>query len=145
MVKAGLYRKQTYVRNNCQARFSGLGKDEFLNSNDSTAETLSCILQHYIKVSDRGIKDLFEQLFNLKAPPGSIPGFRDQLSRRGSNQWLWSFSNERVSVFRIDNSRGREVVAEVLTDKYDGVIFFRHTTNQGARETKVPCAYQEEP
>jgi transposase len=150
MVKATLYRKQTYYCNNCQANFSGRGKDELLNSYiGPTAKTLSCILKYHIKVSDRGIQDMFQQFFNLRVSSGSIPGFRGQLSRRGiktymqmvevlrksshahcdetewnfdgDNQWLWSFSNDRVSVFRIDKSRGQKVVEEVLTDKYDGV------------------------
>ncbi len=151
MVKATLYRKQTYYCNNCQANFSGRGEDELLSSYiGPTAKTLSCILKYYVKVSDRGIQELFEKLFNLKVSTGSIPGFRNQLSRGGvktyeqmidalrkssyahcdetgwnldgDNHWLWSFSNDKVSVFHIDKSRGQKVIKEILSDKYNGVL-----------------------
>jgi len=151
MVKATLYRKRTYYCNKCQANFSGRGKDELLNSYiGPTAKTLACILKYDIKVSDRGIHQIFKNLFNLKVSTGSVPGFRDQLSRRGvrtygqmidvlrksayahcdetgwnvdgENHWLWSFSNNKVSVFHIDKSRGQKVVKEILSDEYRGIL-----------------------
>ncbi len=84
MVKATLYRKLTYYCNKCQANFAGRGEDELLNSYiGPMAKTLACIFKYDIKVSDRGIQEIFKNLFNLKISIGSVPGFRDQLSRRG--------------------------------------------------------------
>ncbi len=40
----------------------------------------------------------------------------------GNNEWLWSFSNEQVSVFSIHPSRAQKVVEEVLGKTYRGVL-----------------------
>jgi transposase len=40
----------------------------------------------------------------------------------GNNHWLWSFSNQNVSYYTIDRSRGAKVVKETLGDSYNGVL-----------------------
>lgn len=40
----------------------------------------------------------------------------------GSNEWLWSFSNEKVSVYVIEPSRAQKVVKSVLGDVYNGIL-----------------------
>lgn len=40
----------------------------------------------------------------------------------GNNEWLWSFSNDQVSVFTIHPSRAQKVVEEVLGKTYRGVL-----------------------
>jgi transposase len=40
----------------------------------------------------------------------------------GNNEWLWSFSNENVSVFVIVPSRAQKVVKDVLGDEYGGTL-----------------------
>jgi transposase len=40
----------------------------------------------------------------------------------GNNEWLWSFSNEKVSVYVIRPSRAQKVVKEVLGDSYAGIL-----------------------
>jgi transposase len=40
----------------------------------------------------------------------------------GKNGWLWSFSNQDVSVYTIDPSRGGGVVEEVLGEVFGGVL-----------------------
>jgi transposase len=40
----------------------------------------------------------------------------------GKNAWLWSFSNQDVSIYTIDPSRGQGVVEEVLGEVFGGVL-----------------------
>jgi transposase len=40
----------------------------------------------------------------------------------GNNEWLWSFSNDKVSVYTIVPSRAQKVVKAVLGDEYGGVL-----------------------
>ena len=40
----------------------------------------------------------------------------------GDNQWLWNFSNNKVSVSHIDKSRGQKVLQDVLGKKFGGVL-----------------------
>ncbi|MDE2035762.1 MAG: IS66 family transposase, partial [Pseudomonas sp.] len=40
----------------------------------------------------------------------------------GKNGWLWSFSNQDISVYAIDPSRGQGVVEEVLGEVFGGVL-----------------------
>lgn len=40
----------------------------------------------------------------------------------GNNEWLWSFSNENVSVYVIKPSRAQKVVKDVLGDAYGGIL-----------------------
>lgn len=126
------------------------GKDELINSYiGPVAKALSVYMKYEIKVSDRDIQELFEKLFNLRIVPASIPGFRNQLSRRGIDiynhlleqirassyvnidetgwredgfgRWLWNFSNDKISINHIDESRGRKVVDKILGEKYQGI------------------------
>ena len=40
----------------------------------------------------------------------------------GKSGWLWSFSNDNLSVFTIDPSRGQGVVEEILGEVFGGVL-----------------------
>jgi len=40
----------------------------------------------------------------------------------GKSHWLWAFVNKKLAYYRIEQSRGRKVVKDTLTDKYQGTI-----------------------
>jgi hypothetical protein len=40
----------------------------------------------------------------------------------GVSGWLWSFSNENISVYTIEKSRGQGVVEDVLGESFNGVL-----------------------
>lgn len=44
------------------------------------------------------------------------------ISWEGGQRWLWSYSSDEWSVFRIDESRGSDVVEQVLGEAFDGVL-----------------------
>ena len=74
----------------------------------------------------RGVARLGQEEYNqlqqeIRASPvvyGDETGWRED----GRNGYLWSFSNPEVRYFLRRASRGRQVVAEVLGDEFDGVL-----------------------
>lgn len=40
----------------------------------------------------------------------------------GTNHWLWNFVNERLALYRIRRSRGRDIPKEVMTKDYRGIV-----------------------
>jgi len=40
----------------------------------------------------------------------------------GDNHWLWNFITDRVSLFKIDKSRGSKVPENILGKDYDGIV-----------------------
>lgn len=40
---------------------------------------------------------------------------------QGTNHWLWDFVNDKLALYRIRRSRGRNVPEEVLTKEYSGI------------------------
>lgn len=150
-VEAVLYRRHHYYCRHCRKVVSLRGKDELANSYiGPKAKAFAAFLRYAVKVSERDVKILFERAFNLKIAASSIAGFRYQLKRAGSplygllmeclkrgsfihadetgwkingrNHWLWKFSNRKVCVSHIDESRGQKVVDKIVGDKYSGVL-----------------------
>jgi transposase len=149
--EATLYRKYRYYCSRCGKTVTGRGNGEVSKSRiGPLAKALAVFFKYDVKVSDNDINKIFEKMFGLKIAVSSICGFRDQASREltplyekikeqlktgsfihadetgwridGDNQWLWKFSNKRVSVTHIDKSRGQKVVNDLLGEEYDGVL-----------------------
>ncbi len=79
---------------------------------------LSAILNrtaHYFGTTYESLKKDLKNQDNLNADE---TGWRNQ----GNNHWLWSFSNENISYYVIDRSRGAKVVKDTLGDLFDGVL-----------------------
>lgn len=57
----------------------------------------------------------------------------------GNNQWLWSFSNENISVYVIEPTRGQIVVEKTLDKTWDGVL----TTDFYGAYNAIDCAKQK--
>jgi transposase len=169
-VETTLYRHHHYYCSGCHKVVSGKGKDELANSYiGPKAKAFAAFLCHAIKISERDVKTLFERAFNLKIVASSIAGFRQQLKRAGSplywmlveslkqgsfihadetgwkingqNHWLWKFSNKKVSVTHIDQSRGQKVVENILGKDYTGTLIsdFLSAYNKIAAKNKQRC------
>ena len=151
-VEAVLYRHHEYYCKTCKEKVvAPLGRDELRNSYiGPKAKALAAFLRYGTKISERDVQVLFEKVFNLKIVASSITGFRYQLKRAGSplyqflieslkkgsfthadetgwrvdgdGWWNWKFSNKKVCVTHIDQSRGQKVVEKILGDKYDGTL-----------------------
>lgn len=169
-VETTLYRHRHYYCRACQKVISSRGKDELANSYiGPKAKAFAAFLRYGIKISERDVKILFERAFNLRIVASSITGFRYQLKRAGSplyrmlteslkggsfihadetgwkvdgkNRWLWKFSNKKVCLSHIDESRGQKVVEKILGDKYDGVLIsdFLSAYNKIPAKNKQRC------
>lgn len=96
--------------------------------------------------------ELFAELFDIEITPGAIVHTEHKLAQKGAldyltildelrqadsvyadetswwisweggQRWLWSYSSDDWSVFRIDESRGSDVVEQVLGEAFDGVL-----------------------
>jgi len=169
-VETVLYKHHHYYCKHCRKVISSKGKDELANSYiGPKAKAFAVFLCHAIKISERDVKTLFERAFNLKIVASSIAGFRYQLKRTGSplyhllleslkkgsfihadetgwkvdgiNHWLWKFSNKKVCLSHIDQSRGQKVVEEIIGDKYNGVLIsdFLSAYNKIPAKRKQRC------
>ena len=169
-VETVLYRRHHYYCPGCRKVVSSRGKDELENSYiGPSAKAFAAFLRYGIKISERDVKILFERAFNLKIAASSISGFRYQLKRAGSplyhmlidslqrgsfihadetgwkvdgkNRWLWKFSNKKICVSHIDESRGQRVVDKVIGDKYNGVLIsdFLSAYNKIITKSKQRC------
>ncbi len=169
-VEAVLYRRHHYYCKSCRKVVSSNGKDELKHSYiGPKAKAFAAFLRYGVKISERDVKALFERAFNLKITVSSIAGFRDQLKRAGTplyqalieslkkgsfihadetgwkvdgkNRWLWKFSNKKVSVSHIDESRGQKVLEEIVGDRYEGVLIsdFLSAYNKISAKAKQRC------
>ena len=169
-VEAVLYRHLEYYCRGCKQVVVGIGKGEMPNSYiGPKAKALAAFLRYGVKISERDVKNLFEKAFNLNIVHSSIAGFRDQLRRAGSplcktlkeslkkgsfvyadetgwnvdgeNWWNWKFSNKKVCVTHIDQSRGQKVVEEFMGDQFLGVIIsdFLSAYNKVKAKAKQRC------
>lgn len=96
--------------------------------------------------------EIFEEVFDIEISPGGIVHTEHKLademaldyweiikqlrgasavhadetswwiSWEGGQRWLWSYSSDDWSLFRIADSRGSDIVDEVLSDDFDGVL-----------------------
>jgi transposase len=170
-VETVLFRHHEYYCKTCQEKVvAPLGRDELRNSYiGPKAKALAAFLRYGIKISERDVQVLFEKAFNLKIVASSITGFRYQLKRAGSHLyevlkeslkkgafthadetgwrvdgegwWNWKFSNKKVCVTHIDQSRGQKVVQKILGDKYWGVLIsdFLSAYNKIITKAKQRC------
>lgn len=169
-VETTLYRHHHYYCKCCRKVVSSKGRDELKNSYiGPKAKAFAAFLRYAVKISERDCKSLFEKAFNLKIVASSIAGFRYQLKRAGSplyrllreslkkgsfihvdetgwkvngkNHWLWKFSNKKVSVSHIDQSRGQKVVENILGKDYAGTLIsdFLSAYNKIVAKSKQRC------
>ncbi|TAN59633.1 hypothetical protein EPN16_06780 [bacterium] len=169
-VEAVLYRRHYYYCPRCRKIVSSKGEAELEHSYiGPKAKAFAAFLRYAVKISERDVKVLFEKAFNLKIVASSIAGFRYQLKRAGSplyqklmqslktgafihadetgwkidgkTHWLWKFSNKKVSVSHIDESRGQKVVEQIVGERYGGVLIsdFLSAYNKITARRKQRC------
>ena len=163
-----LYRKHRYYCRTCRKVVTGRGEGEIARGRiGPLAKTLAAYFKYHVKVSDRDIKKIFQELFGLKFTVGSVLGFRNQLRIRlepvyedlvgkirrsrfvhcdetgwrinGKSGWLWSFSNKKAAICHIDRSRGGKVPQAILGQAYKGVLI----TDFYSAYNKVPSGSKQ--
>ncbi len=169
-VQVTLYRKHKYYCRSCKKLITARAKDELPKSYiGPQAKSLAVFLKCAVKISDRDIRNIFDKVLGLKIGISSIVGFREQLKTQvkpiyenlkeslrrsgflhidetgwktdGKNHWLWKFSDKKICLSHIDNSRSQKVIEEVLGKQYDGVIIsdFLSAYNKITTKAKQRC------
>ena len=166
-IETTLFKKHRYYCNRCKKVLTAKGKGELANSYiGPTAKAIAVFLKYGVKISDRDIVNIFDKMFNLRIRPSSIAGFREQLKNQskqiydelltalresdfihadetgwGLMGWLWKFSNKKISITHIDESRGQKVVEAVLGKDYDGILIsdFLSAYNKVDAKAKQRC------
>lgn len=110
----------------------------------------AAILKHNHCLPYQKIAEVFKELAGLDISPGALAQSLQRLSlwlntekqtildairagpyvhvdetgwrMDGKNHWLWAFVNKKLAYYRIEPSRGRKIVRDTLTDKYQGTI-----------------------
>jgi transposase len=116
-----------------------LGKISRLLANQYSLEIstgqLSEILSRVGELFCPAHQELKTQLRSEKHLHADETGWRVE----GNNQWLWSFSNENISVYVIEPTRGQIVVENTLGQTWDGVL----TTDFYGAYNAIDCPKQK--
>ena len=114
------------------------------------ALALAADLKHRLGLSLRKIVDLFQTHFGLQVTPGALAQAGHRLAARGEpiyrklrheardspavhadetgwriaarGAWLWVFATPTLTLYRIEQSRGHEVVQDVLGTRFGGTL-----------------------
>lgn len=150
-VKATLYRRQVYWCKGCKQEVTGRGKEEIPCSYiGPKAKALAAFLKYKIKMSQRDMAELFKRFCSLTFVPSSVPGFHNQLRRKGEriyaklkdklkqepyihadetgarldgdNHWDWVFASPKICLHAIQKGRGQNEVEAILGKTYNGIL-----------------------
>jgi transposase len=122
--KAGLFGPRltalvAYMKGVCHASFSTIRK--FLRDVVRVSVSRGYLVKLIVKVS-RSLAGAYSEL--LDRLPGEASLNVDETGHRENRQkyWTWCFRAQLYTLFRIDKSRGSEVLVEVLGTEFNGVL-----------------------
>ncbi len=136
-----------YWCGDCKQVVHGWGENEIPNAFiGARARAAAIFLRHEIKVSYDDVQRTLQYLCGLVVVPGSLVGFDNKFADKaepvyedikeslhatwflnidetGWNQdWMWIFTEPKTAFFRIDESRGSQVIIDTLGEYYNGII-----------------------
>ena len=169
-VQVTRYRHRRYWCRGCKEVVMGRGLEEIPNSYiGPKAKALAALLKYKVKVSQRGIQELFQKFFRLRFVPSSVPGFHNQIRKKasrlygklkeaikkepvvhadetgcpvdGKNWWGWIFASSRICLHVVEPGRGQKEVAMILGERYDGILIsdFLSAYNAVDAQAKQRC------
>lgn len=80
--------------------------------------TLSCMVSR----SSKKFKSAYEDIKVILSEQGHLHADETSWRVSGDNHWLWNFSNEDFSFYKVDPTRSQEVVKNILGETFDGVL-----------------------
>ena len=163
-VKVTQYRHRTYWCKGCKGVVMGKGKEEIPNSYiGPKAKGLAALLKYKLRIPQRGIQELFQQFLGLRFVPSSVPGFHNQIRKKGTdiynklkieikkapvihadetgcpmdgdNWWDWIFASSKICLHAVQEGRGQKEVAAVLGKTYNGILVTDFLTAYNAIKT----------
>jgi len=93
------------------------------------------------KMGENGLP-VYEQIKQLVKHSSSIHGDETGWRVDGENSWLWNFVNSEAVLYRIEKSRGSEVVKNTLGEDYQGTLisdFYSAYNDKIKAENKQKC------
>jgi hypothetical protein len=150
-VKVTRYRRQVYWCGGCKEEVMGRGKEEIPYSHiGPQAKSLAAFLKYKIKMSQRDMTELFKRFCRLTFVPSSVPGFHNQVRKRGQElydklkerlkeapyihadetgarldgepYWDWVFASTKICLHAIQKGRGQDEVEAILGENYNGIL-----------------------
>ncbi len=149
--KTTCYRKFHYYCPTCKKVVSRKDENEIPKSYiGPVARAVGSHIRFGIGVPFDKVNMIFNDLFDLQLSPASLVNFETKLAENGNpiyeqikqkvhhsssihgdetgwrvdgeNYWLWDFVNSEAALYRIEKSRGSEVVKDTLGEDYQGTL-----------------------
>jgi len=99
-----------------------LGKIQRLIFEQYELKISTGVLSEMISRCGRRFKSEYQEMKENLKKTDHLHGDETGWRNGGNNEWLWSFSNEKISVYVIVPSRAQKVVQDVLGDSYGGIL-----------------------
>jgi hypothetical protein len=160
-VKATCFIHHYYWCMGCKETVHGWGEKEIPHAFiGPEARAKASFLKYDIKTSYNDTQRVLDCFSGLTVVPGAIVGFDNKLHKEGEplyealketlphtdylhadetgwkRHWLWIFTNPDIAFFHIDESRGSQVVIDLLGDFYNGILI---TDFWNAYRNKIPA------
>lgn len=69
------------------------------------------------------LKPYYEELIEtVRKTEGKLHADETSFREKGKLRWVWLFSTDKIAVFAIRKSRGGDVVLEILTEEFNGIL-----------------------
>ena len=124
VIKEGLFKERltalvAYMKNVCHASFSTIRK--FIR--DVLGEKVSRgYLRKVIQKVSESLEAPYEELLNRLPLEQRVNVDETGHKENGERFWTWVFKADLYVLFRIDKSRGSQVLIDVLGEKFDGIL-----------------------
>jgi transposase len=99
-----------------------LGKIHSLLSSQYGLDISTGVLSEMLTRCAGWLEDSYEDIKTSLAEQPYLHADETGWRQDGKNFWLWSFTNEYLSFYSIDKSRGQEVVRRILGESFDGTL-----------------------
>src|SRR5208282_1039872 len=99
-----------------------LGKIQRLLNEQYQLKISTGVLSEMISRCGKRFKAEYEEIKTNLRKTDHLHGDETGWRNGGNNEWLWSFSNDKISVYVIVPSRAQKVVKDVLGDSYGGIL-----------------------
>jgi hypothetical protein len=122
--KGGLFGAQltavvAYMKGMCHASFSTIRK--FLRDVLGVTVSRGYLRKLIAKVSD-SLDHAYDELLSLLPEEDVVNVDETGHKEKGHRLWTWCFRAELYTLFRIDTSRGSQVIVDTLGEEFDGVL-----------------------
>ena len=99
-----------------------LGKIQTLLKAQYSLEISTGVLSGMLTRCSKWLEDAYEDIKTSLPEQAHLHADESGWRQDGRNFWLWSFSNDYLSFYSIEKSRGQDVIRDILGKTFDGVL-----------------------